>query len=67
MKRQAISISLETIDKLKGIIEEELESLEKIIPINDKKKIAVQFNIINRTTKCGKKKMYCSDTWKFEL
>jgi hypothetical protein len=69
MKRQAISISLDDLDKIKEQIENELLSIESlgILKKQDRKKIRVQFNIVNYSLINKKKKTYMSDTWEFEV
>lgn len=68
MKRQAIHISLEILEKIKKIIEDEIVNIQKVLPSSkiEKEKMAFQFNIINYPTQWGKRKVYMSDTWQFE-
>lgn len=70
MKRQAIFINLEILDRIKTIIEKELKELEIFAlkaQIKNKEKIGFQFDIVNYPTAYGKKKKYLSDTWQFDF
>lgn len=61
-----MTLNLEQLEVLKKSIEKDLKELEKTIPLTKKKKIGFSMSIVNYPTKCGKKTIYCSDTWEFE-
>lgn len=69
MKRQAISVTIEELEKMKEEIEESIKNLEEIgirMSDDEKRKLKFQYNIINYPTKQGRKTIYLSDTWEFE-
>jgi len=67
MKRQAIIITLNTLKQLKKEIDKEIKELNKIVEIKDKMNIGILIPIINYPTESNGKKLYCSDTWQFEM
>lgn len=68
MKRQAISICLDTLKELEKQIKKEINDVEKStkIKIKNKNRISILFPIVNYPIKTGKKYIYMSDSWKFE-
>lgn len=71
MKRQAIGISLNDLEKLREEIVEELKDIQKlnITEKDNEFNIKVLMPIINLETVKGDtgKAEYCSDTWQFEF
>lgn len=68
MKIQAIAISLKDLKKIEAQIKKELVDIKKLgISKGKEDNIRFQFNIINYPTQSGNRKMYCSDTWEFEM
>ena len=69
MKKQAISISLGDLKKIEKQLKTEIKDIEKL-GIMEKEKlnnVKIQFDIVNYPTQSGTRKMYCSDTWEFEM
>jgi len=69
MKRQAISISLGDLKKIKEHLQKELKDIETLSIVNKlgRDKIRFQLDIVNFPTVSGNKEMYCSDTWEFDM
>ena len=69
MKRQALAISLGDLKKIEKEILKELKDIQKLgIMKKDKlNNVRFQFDIVNYPTQNGKRIMYCSDTWEFEM
>jgi hypothetical protein len=65
MKKQAISLSVNDLNKLKTMLTLEKRE-QKLLGIKITDETKFQLNIVNYPTQHGKKIMYCSDTWKFE-